>query len=112
MGSLFASSVEGPVKLMVSFRTRNNPDKILASTEVTVPDGGKWTNAAVPPEAYAGAAKPRELVDFAVSITGPQRFSLDMIQLFPRRRGGRILRSGGAQGHQGNELFAGARWGG
>jgi alpha-N-arabinofuranosidase len=83
MGSLFASSVDGPVKLMVSFRTRNNPDKILVSTEVTVPDGGKWTKLPFRLRLPAGAVKSHELVDFAVSITGPQRFSLDMIRLYP-----------------------------
>ena len=83
MGSLFASSVEGPVRLMVSFRTRNNPDKILASTEVQVPDGGKWTKLPFRLRLPAGAVKSHELVDFAVSMTGPQRFSLDMIRLYP-----------------------------
>ncbi len=83
MGSLFASSVEGPVRLMVSFRTRDNPDKILASTEVTVPDGGKWTKLPFRLSLPAGAVKSHELVDFAVSMTGPQRFSLDMIRLYP-----------------------------
>ena len=83
MGSLFASSVEGPVKLMVSFRTRDNPDKILVSTEVQVPDGGKWTKLPFRLRLPAGAVKSHELVDFVVSITGPQRFSLDMIRLFP-----------------------------
>jgi len=82
-GSLFASSVEGPVKLTVSFRTRNNPDKILASTEVTVPDGGKWTRLPFRLKLPAGAVKSHELVDFAVSMTGAQRISLDMIRLFP-----------------------------
>jgi len=42
-GSLFASSMEGPVRLMVSFRRRNDPDTILTSAYVQVPDGGKWT---------------------------------------------------------------------
>ena len=83
MGSLFASSVEGPVRLMVSFRTRDNPDKILASTEVTVPDGGKWTKLPFRLRLPVGAVKSHELVDFAVSMTGPQRFSLDMIRLYP-----------------------------
>jgi len=83
VGSLFASSVEGPVRLMVSFRTRDNPDKILASTDVQVPDGGKWTKLPFRLRLPAGAVKSHELVDFAVSITGPQRFSLDMIRLYP-----------------------------
>jgi alpha-N-arabinofuranosidase len=82
-GSLFASSVEGPVRLMVSFRTRDNPDKILASTDVQVPDGGKWTKLPFRLRLPAGAVKSHELVDFAVSINGPQRFSLDMIRLYP-----------------------------
>ena len=83
MGSLFASSVEGPVRLMVSFRPRNNPDKILTSTDVQVPDGGRWTKLPFRLRLPAGAVKSHELVDFAVSMTGPQRFSLDMIRLFP-----------------------------
>jgi len=83
MGFLFASSVEGPVRLMVSFRTRDNPDKILASTEVQVPDGGKWTKLPFRLRLPAGAVKSHELVDFAVSMTGPQRFSLDLIRLYP-----------------------------
>jgi alpha-N-arabinofuranosidase len=83
MGSLFASSVEGPVRLMVSFRTRDNPDKILASIEVQVPDGGKWTRLPFRLRLPAGAVKSHELVDFAVSMTGKQRFSLDLIRLYP-----------------------------
>ena len=83
MGSLFASSAEGPVRLMVSFRVRDNPDKILASTEVQAPDGGKWTKLPFRLRLPAGAVKPHELVDFAVSMTGKQRFSLDLIRLYP-----------------------------
>ena len=82
-GSLFASSVEGPVRLTVSFRTRNNPDKILTSTEVQVPDGGKWTKLPFRLKLPAGAVKSHELVDFAVSMIGDHRVSLDMIRLFP-----------------------------
>jgi alpha-N-arabinofuranosidase len=82
-GSLFASSVEGPVRLMVSFRARNKPDTILASTEVQVPDGGKWTKLPFRLKLPDGAVKSHELVDFAVSITGDKRISLDMIRLFP-----------------------------
>ncbi len=83
VGSLFASSVEGPVRLMVSFRTRDNPDKILASTDVQVPDGGKWTKLPFRLRLPAGAVKSHEVVDFAVSINGSHRFSLDMIRLYP-----------------------------
>ena len=83
VGSLFASSMEGPVRLMVSFRARNKPDTILASTEVQVPDGGKWTKLPFRLRLPAGAVKSHELVDFAVSITGNQRFSLDLIRLYP-----------------------------
>jgi len=82
-GSLFASSVEGSVRLTVSFRTRNNPDKILASTDVRVPDGGKWIKLPFRLTLPAGAVKSHELVDFAVAMIGPQRLSLDMIRLFP-----------------------------
>ncbi|MGA3097958.1 MAG: alpha-L-arabinofuranosidase C-terminal domain-containing protein [Bryobacteraceae bacterium] len=83
VGSLFASSVEGPVRLMVSFRTRDNPDKILASTDVQVPDGERWTKLPFRLRLPAGAVKSHELVDFSVSIIGPHRFSLDMIRLYP-----------------------------
>jgi alpha-N-arabinofuranosidase len=48
-----------------------------------VPDGGKWTKLPFRLKLPAGAVKSHELVDFAVSITGPQRFSLDMIRLYP-----------------------------
>jgi len=82
-GSLFASSVEGPVRLTVSFRPRNNPDTILASTDVQVPDGGKWTKLPFRLRLPAGAVKPHELVDFVVSMTGDRRISLDMIRLYP-----------------------------
>ena len=57
--------------------------KTLASTEVTVPDGGKWTKLPFRLTLPAGAVKSHELVDFAVSITGDKRISLDMIRLFP-----------------------------
>jgi alpha-N-arabinofuranosidase len=83
MGSLFASSVEGPVRLMVSFRPRNAAATILASTEVQVPDGGKWTRLPFRLRLPAGAVKPHELVDFVVSLTGDRRVSLDMIRLYP-----------------------------
>ena len=83
MGSLFASSVEGRVPLTVSFRPRNNPDKILVSTQVQVPDGGKWTKLPFRLRLPAGSVKPHELVDFVVSMTGDRRISLDMIQLYP-----------------------------
>jgi alpha-N-arabinofuranosidase len=82
-GSLFASSMEGPVRLMVSFRRRNDPDTILTSAYVQVPDGGKWTKLPFRLSLPAGAVKSHELVDFAVSITGDRRISLDMIRLFP-----------------------------
>ena len=82
-GSLFASSMEGPVRLMVSFRRRNDPDTILTSAYVQVPDGGKWTKLPFRLSLPAGAVKSHELVDFAVSITGDKRISLDMIRLFP-----------------------------
>jgi len=47
-GSLFASSVEGPVRLMVSFRTRNEPDKILASNRGPGAGWREMDQAAVP----------------------------------------------------------------
>jgi len=82
-GSLFASSAEGPVSLTVSFRKRNDPDAILASTEIEVPGSG--SRAKIPFELTLpdGAVQPLEEVDFAVSLTGSHRVSVDMIQLFP-----------------------------
>jgi alpha-N-arabinofuranosidase len=50
---------------------------------VQVPDGGKWTKLPFRLSLPAGAVKSHELVDFAVSITGDRRISLDMIRLFP-----------------------------
>jgi len=82
-GSLFASSEEGPVRLTVSFRRRNSPDTVLASTEVTVPGGGKWTKLPFQLRLPAGAVKSREMVDFSVAMTGDRRISLDMIRLYP-----------------------------
>ncbi len=82
-GSLFASSVNGPVHLMVSFRPRNNPDAILVSTEVTVPSTGKWTKLPFRLKLPEGAVKSHEMVDFVVSLTGDRRVSIDMIRLFP-----------------------------
>jgi alpha-N-arabinofuranosidase len=83
MGSLFASSAEGPVRLTVSFRPRNNPDNILTSTDVQAPAGGKWTKLPFRLSLPAGAVKSHELVDFVVSMTGDRRVSLDMIRLYP-----------------------------
>jgi len=68
------------VRLMVSFRRRNDPDTILTSAYVQVPDGGKWTKLPFRLSLPAGAVKSHELVDFAVSITGDRRISLDMIR--------------------------------
>jgi alpha-N-arabinofuranosidase len=71
------------VRLTVSFRRRNSPDTVLASTEVTVPGGGKWTKLPFQLRLPAGAVKSREMVDFSVAMTGDRRISLDMIRLYP-----------------------------
>jgi alpha-L-arabinofuranosidase len=88
-GSLFAASAGDPVKLGVSFRRHDSADAVLASAEISLP--GESSNAGsvptwhrydfkltLPEEALA----PLEPVDFAVSIQGNERASIDEILLY------------------------------
>ncbi len=91
-GRLFASSAEGPLELRVSLRRHDYPDAILASTEVEVPgsaeEGGaggevEWHKLNFKLALEEGAVAPLEPVDFAVSIHGQHRVSLDELLLYP-----------------------------
>lgn len=90
-GWLFASADGGELKLEVSFRRHDFPDAVLASAEVTVPGGevdnrGRgihWHRLAFKLALPEGAVAPLEPVDFAVSIRGNHRVSLDEILLYP-----------------------------
>jgi alpha-N-arabinofuranosidase len=82
-GVLFAASEEGSQTLEVSFRRHDHPETILARSQVGVPGTHGWHkltfHLALPPNAVA----PLEPVDFAVSIHGDHRLSLDEIRLYP-----------------------------
>ncbi|HMD87104.1 MAG TPA: alpha-L-arabinofuranosidase C-terminal domain-containing protein [Terriglobia bacterium] len=91
-GLLFASSGEGPIELRVSLRRHDYPDAILASTMIEVP--GSAEESGVPGEVQwhklnfklaltEGAVAPLEPVDFAVSVQGQHRVSLDELLLYP-----------------------------
>jgi len=95
-GSLFAASAGGPLQLEASFRRHDAPDAVLASAEIDVPGngaggaGGAGSSAGIDwhrldfklslPE---GAVAPMEPVDFAVSLKGNHRVSIDEILLYP-----------------------------
>ncbi len=82
-GVLFAASEEGPQTLEVSFRRHDHPEATLARSQVEVPGAPGWHKLAfrlaLPPNAVA----PLEPVDFAVSIHGDHRLSIDEIRLYP-----------------------------
>ena len=95
-GSLFAASAGEPLQLEASFRRHDSPDAVLASAEIEVPASG--SNSAAGAGASAGidwhrldfkltlpegALAPMEPVDFAVSINGNHRVSIDEILLYP-----------------------------
>src|SRR5215472_7286165 len=89
-GSLFAASAGDPVKLGVSFRRHNFADAVLASTEINLPgkssDAGSelaWRRYEFRLTLPDGALAPLEPVDFAVSINGDERISIDEILLYP-----------------------------
>ncbi len=82
-GVLFAISREGATELSVSFREHGNPDGILASTTVLVPEGATWVKLPFHLTLPAGRVQPLTLVDFAVALTSGQRISLDDIRLYP-----------------------------
>ncbi|MGH9397736.1 MAG: alpha-L-arabinofuranosidase C-terminal domain-containing protein, partial [Terriglobia bacterium] len=82
-GVLFAQPTEGSQALMVSFRRHNEPGSILAYTNLQVPEIPGWHKLAFRLSLPAGAVAPLEPVDFAVSIRGDHRLSIDEIRLYP-----------------------------
>lgn len=82
-GVLFASSEEGPQTLEVSFRRKDAPDAVLATARVEAPGVPGWHKLAFHLSLPARAIAPLEPVDFAVSIKGNHRISLDEIRLYP-----------------------------
>jgi len=89
-GFLFAASGRDSVTLSVSFRRHNFADAVLASAEIRVP--GTSSDEASEPAWHRydfklslpeGALAPLEPVDFAVSLDGNQRVSIDEILLYP-----------------------------
>lgn len=82
-GVLFALASEGSVKLSVSFRQHNQPDTILAFSELEVPNQCKWTKLTFQLKLPADALSPLEAVDFAVAVKDGGRVSLDEIRLYP-----------------------------
>ena len=82
-GLLFASSSEGPVQLVISFRKHDAPDSVLASQTVAVPGSGSWHRLAFTLTVPKDAVKPMVESDFAVSLKEEHRLSLDEIRLYP-----------------------------
>ena len=82
-GTLYASSAEGPVRLNASIRRKDDPDSVLATAAIEVPGGGNWTKLAFNLSLPAGAVKPLDPVDFAISLLDSHRVSLDLIRLYP-----------------------------
>ena len=82
-GVLFAMARDGATDLSVSFREHNNPDAILASTTVHVPQGDTWVKLPYHLTLPAGRVQPLTQVDFAVALNTEDRISLDEIRLYP-----------------------------
>ena len=82
-GVLFAIAHEGATELSVSFREHGNPDGVLASATVRVPEGAAWVKLPFHLALPAGRVQPLTPVDFAVALTAGQRISLDEIRLYP-----------------------------
>jgi len=89
-GSLFAAPAQGPVTLGLSFRRHDFADAVLASAEIHVPgessDPGSepgWHRYDFELALPEGALAPLEPVDFAISLNGNERASIDEILLYP-----------------------------
>ena len=82
-GSLYAMSEKGTVEVDVSIRKHDSPDEVLVSARVSVPAVGRWSKLPFKLTLQEGAVAPLSLADFAVSVRGGHRVSLDMIRLYP-----------------------------
>ncbi len=82
-GVFFAMSAISPAQINISFRQHDNPDRLLASTRVNVPEGSRWNKLSFRLTLPAGVVEPLEPVDFAVAVQGDRRVSLDEIRLYP-----------------------------
>jgi alpha-N-arabinofuranosidase len=89
-GSLFAAPAHDSVTLSVSFRRHNFADAVLASSEINVQGessdaapGPAWRRYDFKLSLPEGALAPLEPVDFAVSLRGNERVSIDEILLYP-----------------------------
>lgn len=82
-GSMAASSQQGQQTLEVSFRRAGQPDALLASAKIVVPGSPGWHKLQFELVVPAGALAPLEPVDFAVTMVGSHRVSIDEILLYP-----------------------------
>lgn len=82
-GVFFSMSAASPAQIKVSFRAHDNPDHVLASTQLNVPQGSSWNKYHFRLAIPEGTVPPLGAVDFAVSIEGDVRISLDEIRLYP-----------------------------
>ena len=83
VGLLFAIAHESATDLSLSFREPGNPDAVLASTTVHIPEGETWVKLPFRLTLPEGHVKPLTQVDFAVALKTGQRISLDEIRLYP-----------------------------
>lgn len=82
-GELFVSSSEGSQTVRVSFRRRDEPNMVLVAENLETPPASGWHKLTFQLELPQGAVAPLEQVDFAVSINGNHRISIDEILLYP-----------------------------
>ncbi|MCL5006431.1 MAG: hypothetical protein M1404_07825 [Acidobacteria bacterium] len=82
-GVLFVRSHEGQQELAVSFRRHDEPGTILALDKLQAPAAPGWHKLHFHLSLAKGAVAPFERVDFAVSISGNYRLSIDEIMLYP-----------------------------
>ena len=82
-GVLFAIAHEGATDISVSLREHGNPDGVLASATVRVPEGATWVKLPFHLTLPEGRVQPLTQVDFAVALSTGQRISLDEIRLYP-----------------------------
>jgi len=79
---LYLKHLEGPSDVVLSFRRRNEPATVLASTTIAAP-AEKWTKYHGTLRLKQGDVQPLEPVDFVISGSKGSRWMVDQVLLWP-----------------------------